>query len=217
MLSTTNLFLFLLLILPCSILADDSTSFKQPQDLTYPPIFSSSSSTPSDADPFQTVTNPDFSPDVLLLAGSENNLADCQSAPPTSSSSSSSRRRRIRRSRLRKRQSGFCNWQQFKSGGGPKAQTPQTATPPPVVPNTNTKEPADARNPGDEKAPGPIPFGGANDPGLCGPATETIPVCHYSPERLGSTRWLSPISVLKPVRLCKFFKFAAPPPLFVNK
>lgn len=208
MLSATKLFLFLLLILPCSILADDSTSFKQPQDLTYPPISSSFSSTPSDVDPFQTVTDPDLSPDVLLLAGSENSLlADCQNAPPSS--------RRIRRSRLRKRQSGFCNWQQFQSGGGPKAQTPQTTTPPPVVPITNRKEgPSDARNPGDEKAPGPILFGGAKDPGLCGPATETIPVCHYSPERLGSNRWLSPISVLKPVRLCKF-QISNPPSPFL--
>lgn len=211
MLSTTNLFFFLLLILPCNILADDSSSFKQPQeDLTYP-LVSSSSSSSSDADPFQTVTDPEFSPDVLLLAASENNLADCQNGPPSGGSTSS----RIKRSRLRKRESGFCNWQQFKSGGASKTQDPPTA-PPPVVPTTNRKDPADAKNPGDEKAPVPIPFGGSNDPGLCGPTTQTIPVCHYSPERLGSARWLSPILVLKPVRLCKFQICSPPPPSSFN-
>lgn len=189
---STNLFLSLLVILPCSIVADDSSSFT-PQDLTYSPLSSS-----SDADAFQTVTDPEFSPEVLL-AGSENDMADCQNAHPGG---------RTRRSRLGKRQTGFCSWQQFKSGA-PTTQTPQTAPQngragaTPVVP-TNKIDPADAKNPGEEKAPVPIPFGGANNPEVCGPTKETIPVCHYSPERLGSSRWLSPTSVLIPVRLCRF-------------
>ncbi len=204
---STNLFFLLLLILPCSIVADDSSSF-EPQDLTYPPISSS-----SEVDGFQTVTDPEFSPEVLL-AGSENNLADCQSAPASG---------RTRRSRLRKRQSGFCSWQPFKSGA-PTTQTPQTAPQngkagatghdgagTPLVPTSKTG-PADVKNPEEEKAPVPIPFGGANNPEVCGPTKETIPVCHYSPERLGSSRWLSPTSVLIPVRLCRFQL-----PSFVNK
>lgn len=206
---STNHFLFLLLILPCSVVADDS-SFFTPQDLTYSPISSS-----ADADgAFQTVTDHEFSPEVLL-AGGENNLADCPNAPPSG---------RTRRSRLRRRQTGFCSWQPFTSGA-PTTQTPKTApqngkagatgqdgASTRVVP-TNKKDPGDAKNPGEEKAPVPIPFGGAKNPEVCGPMKETIPVCHYRPERLGSSRWLSPTTVLVPVRLCKFQSF----PPFVNK
>lgn len=202
---STILFLFLLPIFSCSIVADDSSSFK-PQDLTYPLIPSS-----SDADAFQTVTDPDLSPEVLL-AGSENNLADCQSAPPSS---------RTRRSRLWKRQTGFCSWQPFKSGA-PTTQTPQ-ASPQngeagatghdgagtPLVP-TNKIGPVDVKNSDEDKAPVPIPFDGAKNTEICGPTKETIPVCHYSPEIRGSSRWLSPTTILIPVRLCRF---QFPPPL----
>lgn len=189
---STNLFLVLLLILPCSIIADDSSSFK-PQDLTYPPIASSD----ADADASQPVTDLELSPEVLL-AESENNVANCQGPPPGGST---------RRSRIRKRQNNFCSWQPFKSGA-------PTTTPPQTAPQNDVsgteKGPADVQKPEGDKAPIVNPFGGAKTPEICGPEKETIPVCHYSPERLGSNRWLSPTPVLTPVRLCRF-SFPPPP------
>lgn len=199
---STNLFLFLLLILPFSIVADDSSTFK-PQDLTYPPISSSSDA----EDTFQTVTDPDLSSEVLL-AGSENdNLADCRSAPPSS---------RIRRSRLRKRQKDSCSWQPFKSDAlttPPSSQTaPQNSKTgstgydgagTPLVPKVKPG-PVDSYKPDEVEAPIPIPFGGDKNTEICGSTKATVPVCHYSPAGLGSSRWLSPAMVLVPVRLCRF-------------
>lgn len=193
---STNLFLFLLLVLPCSIFADDSSSFKT-QDLTYPSISS------SDADTFQTVTDPELNLEVL--AGSENIVANCQSALPSG---------RTRRSRLRKRQTNFCSWQPFTSGAPttPSLQkAPQDGKPgatghdgavTPLVP-TKKIGPADVENSDQKKVPFSIPSGGANNPEICGPTKETVAVCHYSPEGLGSSRWLSPTLVLTPVRLCR--------------
>lgn len=177
---STNIFLFLLLILPCRIIADDSSSFKL-QDITYP-IAS------SDADALQPVTDPDFSPETLL-AGSENNVvAGCQSPTPSG---------RTRRSRLRKRQTDSCSWHPFKSGAPPTTD----GTGAPLVPTVKI-DPADVKKPEEDKTPETIPFGAAKRPEVCGSLEETIPVCHYIPGNRGSSRWLSPTLVLTPVRLC---------------
>lgn len=180
---STNIFLFLLLILPCRIIADDSSSFNL-QDITYP-IAS------SDADALQPVTDPDFSPETLL-AGSENNVvAGCQSPTPSG---------RTRRSRLRKRQTDSCSWHPFKSGAPPTTD----GTGAPLVPTVKI-DPADVKKPGEDKTPETIPFGAAKRPEICGSLEGTIPVCHYIPGNRGSSRWLSPTLVLIPVRLCKSY------------
>lgn len=188
---STNIFLFLLLILPCRIFADDSSSFK-PQDLTYTPIAS------SDADGLQPVTDPDLNPEILL-AGSENNVvAGCQGSPPGGTT---------RRSRLRKRQTDFCSWHPFQSGAPPTTDKPgatgHDGAGNPLVPTVRIG-PTDVTKP-DEDNPNPIPFGAAKRPEVCGTAEETIPVCHYLPGHRGSFRWLSPKLVLTPIRLCKFY------------
>lgn len=177
---STNIFLFLLLILPCRIIADDSSSFKL-QDITYP-IAS------SDTDALQPVTDPDFSPETLLAESENNVVAGCQSPSPSG---------RTRRSRLRKRQTDSCSWHPFKSGAPP---TTDGAGAPTVK-----IDPADVKKPDEDKTPEPIPFGAAKRPEVCGSAEETIPVCHYIPGSRGSSRWLSPILVLIPVRLCKCY------------
>lgn len=197
----TNTFLFLLLILPLSIAADDS-SFLQPQDGISP--FTSSY---ADDALLQPITDLGLNPEVLLAGIENNEVANCQGPPPG---------RRSRRSRLlRKRQTDFCSWQPFKSGA-------QTTTPPqtspdsdklgatghdgagtPLVPTTK-KSPTDVKKPEEEgKSPIPIPLSGIGNPEICGPSKETIPVCHWSPRR-ESSRWSSPTLVLIPVRLCRF-------------
>lgn len=184
-------FLLLLLILPLSIIADDSSSL-QPQDLT-PPI------TSSDADDaLQRVTDSDLSPETLLAGIENNGVADCQSPPPGG---------RTRRSRLlRKRQTDFCSWQPYKGGAPTTTTSPQTGydgAGTPLVPSTKIG-PVDVKSPEEGKAPVSIPLGGTGNSEICGPSKETIPVCHWTPERLGSSRWLSPTLQLTPVRLCRF-------------
>lgn len=183
-----------MLILPCNIIADDSASFS-PQGPTYPPITSSD-------DAMQPVTDPEFSSDSLV-AGSENNVADCHGPPPS----------RTRRSRFRKRQNDFCSWQEFKGGApttspetkppnakiGPTGQDGVGAT---LIPTARI-DPADVQKPDKEKISITNQFGRAGNLAICGTLTATIPVCHYSPER-ESSRWLSPIPALIPVRLCRF-------------
>ena len=188
---STNIFLFLLLILPCRIIADDSSSFKL-QDLTYP-------TASSDADALQPVTDPELNPETLL-AGSENNVvADCQSPTPSG---------KTRRSRLRKRQTDFCSWYPFKSGAPPTTDKPGATgydgAGAPLVPTVKIG-PTDVKKPDENKGPVPIPFGAAKRPEVCGTAEATIPVCHYLPGSRGSSRWLSPTLVLTPIRLCKCY------------
>lgn len=189
--TNTFLFLFLLLILPYRIIADDSSSFKL-QDLTYP-IAS------SDADSLQPVIDLGLNPETLLT-GSENNVvAECQSPSPNA---------RTRRSRLRKRQTDFCSWNPFKSGAPPTTDKPGVTghggAHTSHVPTVKIG-PTDVNTPDEEKDPVLIPFGASKRPEVCKTSEAAIPVCHYLPGSRGSSRWLSPILVLTPIRLCKCY------------